>query len=73
MKMNVKYLLGAIFLVPVVTFAQTTQADCPPSTGAYFLQGSTWTSMDPSHSMGFKAKANTPGSLGGYDFGNHAR
>lgn len=47
-------LLSAFALAPAMATAQSQLPDCPTSTGAYFLQGTTWTSIDPSHSMGFK-------------------
>lgn len=52
--MQAGFLLGMLLLVPVTISAQTTQPDCPTTIGAYFLQGTAWTLMDPSHSMGFK-------------------
>jgi hypothetical protein len=47
----------ALFMLAVSCHAQvqaTLSSSCPTATGAYYLRGNQWVSMDPSHSIGFK-------------------
>jgi hypothetical protein len=54
MKILNLFAFAALLLAPLLVSAQSAIPDCPTGTGAYLLQGSTWTSMDLSHSIGFK-------------------
>lgn len=44
----------AILCAPMCILAQSTPPSCPTATGAYYLEGTDWKPMDPSHSIGFK-------------------
>jgi opacity protein-like surface antigen len=47
--------LAVMLSAALPVFAQTSPVPaCPTVTGAYYLQGSSWAPMDPSHSSGFK-------------------
>lgn len=46
---------AGILAFPACAFAQAKSLPiCPTATGAYYLQGQKWNSMDPSHAFGFK-------------------
>jgi hypothetical protein len=54
MKITAFAVFAAALCVPLSVFAQPVLPDCPVASGAYYLQGTTWLGMDPSHSTGFK-------------------
>ena len=54
MKTALLFAFIAMLCAPLSVFAQAAPPSCPITPGAYYLQGSDWISMDPSHSIGFK-------------------
>jgi hypothetical protein len=55
MKM-ILFALGAMLLCTSANvFAQSTETDCPATTGAYYRVAGVWQPMDPVRSMGFKS------------------
>ena len=54
MKITAFAVFAAVLCAPASIFAQRVIPACPVASGAYYLQGTTWLGMDPSHSIGFK-------------------
>jgi hypothetical protein len=54
MKSAVLSAFVTVLCVSSGAFAQVAPPSCPSANGAYYLQGTEWTPMDPSHSIGFK-------------------
>jgi hypothetical protein len=54
MKTSVLAAFAVVLCAPLAIFAQASPPSCPTASGAYYLRGDEWISMDPSHSIGFK-------------------
>jgi len=54
MKISVCFAFVAVLCAHLSVLAQTVPPDCPAGPGAYYLKGTDWVAMDPSHSIGFK-------------------
>jgi len=54
MKTAVLSAFVVILCASLSVFAHAAPPSCPTASGAFYLQGKDWISMDPSHSIGFK-------------------